>query len=64
MFSKKIPIKISGVVDMFGKGPNSSCAFLEDFFLRRVSSKTYLDVPLEVSEGLGSVGYNPNIPHL
>ena len=23
-----------------------------------------LDVPLEVSKGLGSVGYNPNIPHL
>ena len=24
----------------------------------------YLDVPLEVSKWLGSVGYNPNIPHL
>ena len=24
----------------------------------------HLDVPLEVSKRLGSVGYNPNIPHL
>ena len=31
---------------------------------KRLITVSYLDVPLEVSKWLGSVGYNPNVSHV